>query len=173
VYRRDLQLAPITNDVAEDPSNAPVCRAVLKRHMQYKSHGTCMEKKKMSGTKKLGVPANEVLVIDVDAEEEKEHKKKRKTSLFAANVMTSNLTIRMGQMQELKEALNFLDRMRPIIGDEEYAKLAKKYLSFLPDPATFTNEVTSSKDLAMAIKKEPMDEEEEGENDDEDDVELL
>ncbi|KAI2514371.1 hypothetical protein MHU86_264 [Fragilaria crotonensis] len=173
VYRRDLQLAPITNDVAEDPSNAPVCRAVLKRHKQYKSHGTCMEMKKMSGTKKLGVPANEVLVIDVDAEEEKEHKKKRKTSLFAANVMTSNLTIRMGQMQELKEALNFLDRMRPIIGDEEYAKLAKKYLSFLPDPATFTNEVTSSKDLAMAIKKEPMDEEEEGENDDEDDVELL
>lgn len=164
VYRRDLQLAPNTNDVVDDPSNCPVSRAALKRQGQYKSHGV----KTMAACRKnLGVPVSNKVVIDVDADEERDQKRMRKASLFAANVMTSNLTIRMGKMQELKEGLNFLDRVRPIIGDEEYNRLAKKYLVCLPDPATFMTEVTSSKDLATAIKNEHIDERE-----DEDDVEL-
>jgi hypothetical protein len=93
-------------------------------------------------------------------------KRKRKTSLFTAHVMTSNLTIRMGQMKELKVEFDFLDRMRVIIGEEEYATRAKKLLAYMPDPETYTTEVTSSKDLMMAIKTEPMD------NKDEEDLEL-
>jgi hypothetical protein len=164
VYRRDLQLAPNTNDVADDPSNIPVSRAALKRKMQYKTHGV-KQNTDMAGKHSVLVrPAEEV--IDVDAEEEREQKRIRKNTMLVANVMTSNLTIRMGQMKELKEGWDFLDRMRVIIGEEEYATRAKKLLACMPDPETYTTEVTSSKDLAMAIKKEPMD------NDDEEDIEL-
>jgi hypothetical protein len=160
VYCRDLQLAPNTNDVAGDPSNVPVSRAMLKRNMQYKSHDL---KTSVAGAKKKVVPVNDV--IDVDAEVEREQKRKKKTSFFTANVMTSNLTIRMGQMTELKD-FDFLDRMRVLFGKEEYATRATKLLACMPDPQTYTTEVTSSKDLTMAIKTEPIG------NEDEEDLEL-
>jgi hypothetical protein len=81
--------------------------------------------------------------------------------------MNTNLTIRMGQMQELKESMNFLDRMRGIITDEEYTSRAKKLMACLPDPETYTTEVTSTKELVMAIKTESIETEtiEEDEND--------
>jgi hypothetical protein len=63
-----------------------------------------------SSSRKKVVPVNDV--IDVNAEVEREQKRKRKMSLFTVNVMTSNLTTRMGQMKELKEDFDFLDRMR-------------------------------------------------------------
>jgi hypothetical protein len=130
--------------------------------MQYKLHAGINTS--VAGAEKKLVPVNDV--IDVNAEVGREQKRKRKTSLFTANVMTSNLTIRMGQMKELKEEFNFLDRMRVIIGEEEYAISSKKLLACMPDPQTYTTEVSSSKDLTMAMKTEPVN------NKDEEDLEL-
>jgi hypothetical protein len=127
---------------------------MLKRNMQQKLLGI---KTSVAGAKKKVVPVNDV--IDVNAEVEREQKRKRKMSLFTANVMTSNLTIHMGQMKELKEEFDFLDRMRVIIGEEEYATRVKKLLACMPDLQSYTTEVTSSKDLTMAIKTEPIDNE--------------
>jgi hypothetical protein len=66
--------------------------------------------------------------------------------------MNTNLSIRMGQMQELNLSLNFLDRMRTIIGEDEYAARAKRLMSCLPDPETFRTEVIN---LEEPIKSEP------------------
>ena len=74
-------------------------------------------------------------------------------------MINTNLTIQMGQMQELKESMNFLDRMRAIIGEEDYQNRAKNLMAFLPDPKTYTTEVTRSKELMAENKKEPWEEE--------------
>ena len=72
-------------------------------------------------------------------------------------VMNTNLTICMGQMQELKESLNFLDHICLVIGDEEYAAArAKRLMSCLLDPETYKTEVVNTK--IATIKSEPEEE---------------
>ena len=39
--------------------------------------------------------------------------------------------------------MDFLDRIRSLIGEEEYSTRAKKLLYCLPDPETYKSEVTS------------------------------
>ena len=65
----------------------------------------------------------------------------------------------MGQMQGLKESMNSLDRMRAIIGEEDYQNRAKNLMAFLPDPKTYTTKVTSSEELMAENKKEPCEKE--------------
>ena len=161
VFRRDMHLAPNINDVADDPANKPVGRNELKRTGHYKSHG----KKRCSSYSDLSVE-----VIDIHADEEKEQKKKRKDASVATAVMNTNLTIRMGQMQELKESMNFLDRMRSIIGDEEYATRAIRLMSCLPDPETYTTEVTRSKELVTTSKATSMEDKEKEDEAEEDEL---
>jgi hypothetical protein len=151
VFRRDPHLAPNVNDVADDAANLPVSRAALKRKSQYKSHGKTMESD--------SIP--KVVVVDVDAESEKAQTIIRKKASVTMHIMNSNLTIRMGQMQELKESMNFLDRMRGIIGDKVYTTRAKKLMACLPDPESYTTEVTSTKELVTAIKTDHIEEEDE------------
>jgi thymidine phosphorylase len=107
-----------------------------------------------------------VVVIDVDAEAEKEQKKKRKNATVVTGRMNTNLTIRMGQMHELKESMDFLERMRPLIGEKEFAAKAIVLMTCLPNPNTYRKEVTrSSFDVtASTIKSEPDEEEEDGED---------
>jgi hypothetical protein len=134
IFRRHLQLAPNVKDVVGDPANAPVSKAAQKRLAQFKSSSTVS---KRSGTK-----SDLSSVIDVDAECAKRQKVKRKEAETATAAMNTNLSIRMGQMQELNLSLNFLDRMRTIIGEDEYAATrAKQLMSCLPDPETFRTEV--------------------------------
>ena len=144
IFRRHLQLAPNVKDVAGDPANAPVSKAAQKRLAQFKSSSTVS---KRSGTK-----SDLSSVIDVDAECAKRQKVKRKEAETATAAMNTNLSIRMGQMQELNLSLNFLDRMRTIIGEDEYAARAKRLMSCLPDPETFRTEVIN---LEAPIKSEP------------------
>ena len=92
-------------------------------------------------------------IINVDSELEKREKNKRKDTSVATALMTTNLTIRMAQMQELNLSLIFLDRMRMLIGDDEYTSRAKKLMSCLPDPETFKMEVVNSN--VATIKSEP------------------
>ena len=66
MYRRDPQLAPNVNAVAEDANNLPVSRAALKRKLQYKSHGKTMNSN--------SIP--DVVVVDVDAVSEQKQKTK-------------------------------------------------------------------------------------------------
>ena len=80
------------------------------------------------------------VVIDVDAEAEKEQKKKRKEATVATGRMNTNLAIRMGQMQELKESMNFLERMRPLIGEKELADKSIALMTCLPNPETYMKE---------------------------------
>jgi hypothetical protein len=91
-------------------------------------------------------------VIDVDAECAKRQKVKRKEAETVTAAMNTNLSIRMGQMQELNLSLNFLDCMRTIIGEDEYAARAKRLMSCLPDPETFRTVVIN---LKAPIKSEP------------------
>ena len=142
IFRRHLQLAPNVKDVVGDPANAPVSKAAQKRLAQFKSSSTVS---KRSGTK-----SDLSSVIDVDAECAKRQKVQRKEAETAA--MNTNLSIRMGQVQELNLSLNFLDRMRTIIGEDEYAARAKRLMSCLPSPETFRTEVIN---LEEPIKSEP------------------
>jgi thymidine phosphorylase len=80
------------------------------------------------------------VVIDVDAEAEKEQKKKRKEATVATGRMNTNLAIHMGQMQELKESMNFLERMRPLIGEKELADKSIALMTCLPNPETYMKE---------------------------------
>ena len=162
VFRRDMHLAPNINDVADDPANKAAGRKELKRTGHYKSHG---RKRGSTSTSDLSVE-----VIDINAEEEKQQKKKRKDASVASAVMNSNLSIQMGQMQELKESMNFLDRVRAIIGDEEYAARAMKFMSCLPDPATYTTEVTRSKELVTMSNPSSMEEEEKEDKDEDEEL---
>ena len=83
--------------------------------------------------------------------------------------MNTNLTICMGQMQELHESLNFLDHICLVIGDEEYAARAKRLMSCLPpDPETYKTEVVNTK--IATIKSEPAEEEKDNEHDEEDEL---
>jgi hypothetical protein len=135
------------------PQNKPVGRTELKRMGHYKSH---------SCNSDLAVE-----VIDIYADKEKEKKKKRKEASVATSVMNTNLTIRMGQMQELKESMNVLDRMRSIIGNGEYATRAISLMSCLPDPDTYTTEVTSSKELVTTSKPSSTEDKEKEDEEDE------
>lgn len=147
IYRRHMQVAPIVTDVAGDPASTPLSRAAQKRKAQYKLH-PCANKK--NGSSKSDLSS----IIDVDTELEKRQKNKRKDTSVATALMTTNLTIRMAQMQELNLSLNFLDRMRMLIGDDEYTSRAKKLMSCLPDPETFKMEVVNS-NVATTIESEP------------------
>ena len=160
IYRRHMQVAPNVNDVASDAINVPLSRAAQMRQAQLQTHPRHGNR----GGSKSDVSSS---VIDVDAETEKRQKNKRKEASVATAVMNTNLTIRMGQMQELNESLNFLDRIRLVIGDEEYAARAKRLMSCLPDPETYKTEVVNTK--IATIKSEP-EEEKDNECDEEDDL---
>jgi hypothetical protein len=138
IFRRHVQVAPVVDDVINDPENAPVSRAKLKRQMEWKDHHVS---KKSNKSKSMSCDVADV--IDVDAEEELREKNKRKESTVASTVMNTNLNVRMGRMHELKESMDFLDRFKSIIGDKEYDARALKLLNALPDPETFCSEVSS------------------------------
>ena len=106
-------------------------------------------------------------MIDISADEEKEQKKKRKEESEATAVMNTNLTIRIGQVQELKVSMNFLDRIRSIIGDEEYATGAIRLMTCLPDPETYTTEVSSSEELVSTSQPSSMEDKEKEDEEDE------
>ena len=153
IYRRHVQVAPKVEDVVDDPANATMSKAKQKRLGQWKSHQ--ITKKGCAGSSRTDMSS----VIDVDAESNQREKNKRKEATVATTVMSTNLNIRMGQMQQLKESMDFLDRFKSIIGDEEYSARARKLLSCLPDPETFMAEV-NSKPL-IQIKCETIDDNEE------------
>ena len=93
-------------------------------------------------------------------------KNKRKEASVVTAVMNTNLTICMGQMQELNKPLNFLDCICLVIGDEDYAARTKKLMpSSLPDPEMYRTEIVSTK--TATIKSKP--EEEKGNAHDKDD----
>jgi len=115
------------------------------------------------GTNVVAVPSREKQVttggggrndvIDLSEDANKVMRKEEN----ARKMLKSNLSMRMGQMHELTESLNFLDRMRPLIGDDEYKERAKKLMDFLPDPGTYMIDLTKTSDAiitALTIKKD-------------------
>jgi hypothetical protein len=90
-----------------------------------------------------------LLIVASDLESE--------SATVATGRMKTNLAIRMGQKQKLKESLNFLERMRPLIGAKEFANKSIALMTCLPNPETYMQEVTSS----FIVKSESVDEGEE------------
>ena len=152
------------HDVADDPANAPVSRAGQKRKGQYNSI--------VPSIKKVASRTSDDVSSIIDVSSSKRKKDERKDASVATALMNTNLTIRMGQMQELKESMDFLDRMRSLIGEEEYSTRAKRLLRCLPDPATYKSDVTSKPLLlvnpAVASKPNVAENEEEEQQEEED-----
>ena len=133
VFRRDPQLAPNVAEVMTDKENLPVSRANLLRIKQKKA--AAFIKVEHAAKKKVYGQAD-TLSLKI-----KRNVARAKVHTARALELQSNVALRLGKIRELESAMNLLDRMRPIIGEDQYSQRVASVAASFPVFATFNADV--------------------------------
>jgi hypothetical protein len=134
VFRRDPQLAPNVADVMTDKENVPISRANLLR----------LKQKKAAAAIKVEHAVKKKIHGGSDASSLKIQRSVARAKLHTARALElqSNIAQRLGRIRELESAMNLLDRMRSIIGEDEYAQRVASVAASFPVFATFNADVS-------------------------------
>ena len=133
VFRRDPQLAPNVAEVMTDKENLPVSRANLLRIKQKKA--AAFIKVEHAAKKKVYGQAD-TLSLKI-----KRNVARAKVHTARALELQSNVALCLGKIRELESAMNLLDRMRPIIGEDQYSQRVASVAASFPVFATFNADV--------------------------------
>ena len=147
IFRRNPHLAPDVVEVFKDVSNVTVSRAVLKRQKQEAaavSKGTSNS----SGSSVISTTSRSIVgggvvppvpIPAIAAVENATTKKLLWAKVLASKSQAENTNIakRMGKMEELEKAMTLLDKMRKVIGEDNYKARVVSVLDAFPVFSSF------------------------------------
>ena len=156
IFRKHPQLAPDVSKVLADKSNATISRAVLKREKQLKRmvhHSSSASSKSAfdtpvatssvhsSCTKTSNGNMSKKIKTEPGSGSDNRSLVWAKVHTARAVALQSNVAKRVGKVKELEKMLDLLDRMRPVIGDIEYAKRVSDLAASMPNPSSYNTDV--------------------------------
>ena len=132
-FRRNPHLAPDVAAVMKDVNNVTVSRAALKRQKQ---EDMARSNEGLSiASSRVVVPVHNTPPIDNATT-----KKLLWAKVLASKSQAENTNIlakRMGKMEELEKAMTLLDKMREVIGDDNYKAKVASVLDAFPVFSTY------------------------------------
>jgi hypothetical protein len=137
IFRRHPQLAPDVHAVLSDVANAPQSRAEMLREKQQRRIDSKKIKVEPVGTK---ATANQ-------HRQQQRHQQDTRKVVWAkvhtakAMEQNSNVACRLGRVEELEKTLSLLEKIRPVIGEEEYKQKIDSIAASLPNLGTYKAEV--------------------------------
>ena len=157
IFRKHPQLAPDVGKVLADKSNATISRAVLKREKQLKRmvHHSSLASSKSAFDTPVATSSVHSSCTKTSSNGNASKKKIKtepgsgsdnrlvwaKVHTARAVALQSNVAKRVGKVKELETMLDLLDRMRPVIGDIEYAKRVTDLAASMPNPSSYNTDV--------------------------------
>ena len=162
IFRRHSQLAPDVHAVLSDIANAPESRALMLRQKQQSRIDAAKQKVKVEPSAAVLPTTN--LVANPQQERYQHQVAWAKVHTAKAMEQNSNVTSRLGRVEELEKTLNLLERIWPLIGEAEYMQRIKCFAASLPNLSTYKTEVE-----VIVIDDEDVDVDQENHCDHEDD----
>jgi hypothetical protein len=139
IFRRHPQLAPDVHAVLSDIANAPQSRAEMLRQKQQSRIEAAKKKVKVDPGAAVLPTTNNTLI-----HQQERHQNQvvwAKVRIAKAMEQNSNVTSRLGRVEELEKTLNLLERIRPVIGEAVYKERIDCLAASLPNLDTYKTEV--------------------------------